>query len=55
MVPLFRFVRLPGALALLSLAACSGEQATPANDSAAAQPTAGSIPLTADNSARLGL
>ncbi|KAK0366242.1 hypothetical protein LTR94_003866 [Friedmanniomyces endolithicus] len=55
MVPLFRFVRLPGALALLSLAACSGEQAAPANDSAAAQPADGSIPLTADNIARLGL
>ncbi len=55
MVPLFRFVRLPGALALLTLAACSGEQAAPANDSAAARPADGSIPLTADNIARLGL
>lgn len=55
MVPLCRFVRLPGALALLSLAACSGEQATPAKDSAAAKPADGSIPLTADTIARLGL
>ncbi|WP_420144652.1 efflux RND transporter periplasmic adaptor subunit [Sphingobium sp.] len=55
MVQLSRFARLYGAVALLSLAACSGEQGAPANDSAAGRPTDGSIPLSADNIARLGL